>query len=265
MPMLSTVYRAGQVLELFGADHPERSLCEVARLLGVPKSTAHALLQTLCEIGLLRQTANRRYRLGWRILALSHKLLSTTDFRKEARPVMEELAARLGETVHLATLEEDRVVYVDKVRGKHGAQVSITEVGVELPAHCSAVGKVLLAFRPWLEVERFVTKKGLVAFTRNTITDLDRLRQELEVVRARGWAYDLEEAMEGLCCVAAPIRDYTGSVVAAMSLSVPAARFYPRKQEFQRAILAACQEVSERLGYMALEHVTRPRRNGPKR
>ena len=259
--MLSTVQRVGQVLELFGMDHPERSVSEVATLLGIPKSTAHALLCTMCEIGLLRRTAERRYRLGWRILALSTTLLATTQYRAEARPVMEDLVARFGETVHLASLESGRVLYVDKLQGTRAVQVSVTGVGVELPAHCSAVGKVLLAFRPWEEVAAMAVQKGLPALTPHTITDLGRLREELELVRQRGYAFDIEEAVLELCCVAAPIRDHRGHVVAAMSLSVPAYRFHRQKDELRRAIVSACREVSSRLGYSELEEATRWRRS----
>jgi DNA-binding IclR family transcriptional regulator len=249
--MLSTVQRVGQVLELFGVHHPERSLSEVASALGIPKSTAHALLSTLCEIGLLRRNAERRYRLGWRILALSSGLLATTQYRIEARPVMEELVARFGETVHLATLESGRVLYVDKLQGTRAVQVSATGVGLELPAHCSAVGKVLLASRPWREVDEIAAQKGLPALTPNTITDVGRLRAELEEVAQRGFAFDNEEAVPELCCVAAPIRDHNGEVVAAMSLSVPAYRFHRQKADLRRAIVAACAEVSSHLGYLA--------------
>lgn len=240
-------------------DHPERSVSEVASLLGIPKSTAHALLRTMCDIGLLRRTADRRYRLGWRILALSTTLLATTQYRVEARPVMGDLVARFGETVHLATMESGRVLYVDKLQGTRAVQVSVTGIGVELPAHCSAVGKILLAFQPWPEVEALLSRTGLPPLTPNTITDPERLRAELEEVRERGYALDIEEAVLELCCVAAPIRDHRGEVVAAMSLSVPAYRFHRQKDELRRAIVAACREVSYRLGYTAYEDTQRRR------
>ncbi|MCS6868147.1 MAG: IclR family transcriptional regulator [Thermus sp.] len=130
---------------------------------------------------------------------------------------------------------------------------------MELPAHCSGVGKALLAFRPWEEVERIVAERGMPAFTPNTITTLDELRTELQAVRERGYAYDIEEVVPELCCVAAPIRDHTGEVVAAMSLSVPFYRFQQLKEEYRKAILEATRTVSERLGYMGEEAWTRSR------
>lgn len=248
--MLGTIQKAGEVLELFTPEKPEWGVSEVAKALGIPKSGAHALLSTLAQVGFLKRGRDGRYRLGWRILTLSHVLLSTTSWRQEARKAMEELVARYGETTHLAVLNQGRVVYVEKLEGTRAVRVVNTGVGVELPAHCSGVGKVLLAFRPWEEVERIMAESGMPALTPNTITTLDELQTELQAVRERGYAYDIEEAVPELCCVAAPIRDHTGEVIAAMSLSVPFYRFQQMKAVYRSAILKATQEVSERLGYM---------------
>ena len=249
--VLGTVRKVAQVLDLFSAERPEWGVTEVARALGIPKSTAHALLVTMCRIGLLRKTPECRYRLGWRVLALNRVLLETTEFRAEALPVMQSLVNRYGETVHLAALDDGQVVYVEKLEGTRAVRVAVSRVGARLPAHCSAVGKVLLAFRPWDEVQAIVKAQGLPAFTPRTITSLQQLRAELERVRQQGYAYDLEEVMPELCCVAAPIRNYTGAVVAAMSLSVPAYRFHQYKDEYRRAILQAARQVSENLGYFS--------------
>ncbi len=248
--MLGTIRKVGEVLELFTQEQPEWGVSEVAQALGLPKSSAHALLATLTQIGLLHKTPEGRYRLGWRVLALSQVLLSANAWRLEARRAMERLVACYGETTHLATLEAGRVVYVDKLEGTRAVRVNLTRIGAELYAHCSGVGKVLLAFRPWPEVERIVAEKGLPALTPNTITTPDELKTELLRVRERGCAYDIEEAMPELCCVAAPIRDYTGEVVAALSLSVPFYRFRERKEAYREAVLQAAAEVSERLGFV---------------
>jgi len=248
--MLGTVQKVGEVLELFTRGRPEWGVSEVAQALGIPKSSAHALLASLTAIGLLKRNREGRYRLGWRILSLSQVLLSTSSWREEARRAMEELVQRFGETTHLAVLECGRVVYVEKLEGTRAVKVATTGIGVELPAHCSAVGKVLLAHRPWEEVLQIVEARGLPALTPNTITTLDELKTELQAVRERGYAYDIEEAVPELCCVAAPIRDHTGEVIAAMSLSVPFYRFQRKKEEYRKAILEASRTVSERLGYL---------------
>jgi IclR family KDG regulon transcriptional repressor len=252
--MLSTVLKAGQVLSLFERQNPEWGVSQVAATLNIPKSSAHELLSTLTKIGLLRQIENGRYRLGWGLFSLSQVLLDTTQFRDEARQMMEQLAAQYQETVHLAVLDGTMVTYADKLQGHQAVQVGLTGVGFRLNAHCSAVGKVLLADLPWSEACRILAEQDMTEFTPNTITSITELQKELERVRRQGYAYDLEEAMTDLCCVAAPIRDHTGQVIAAMSMSVPAYRFHRSKLEYRQAIVRACHNVSERLGY--LPHVT---------
>lgn len=247
--VLSTVSKVARILQLFTQERPEWGVSEVARALHVPKSSAYALMFSLYRAGLLRKTHGSRYRLGWRILAMNRVLLETTEFRAEALPIMQDLVARFGETVHLAVLDEGQVVYVEKLEGTRAVRVAVSRVGMRLPAHCSGVGKVLLAYRPWEEVKAIIATHGLPSFTPRTITSLEQLRTELEQVRSQGHAYDLEEVMPELCCVAAPIRDYTGSVVASMSLSVPAYRFRQYRDEYRRAIVHATQQVSRNLGY----------------
>jgi DNA-binding IclR family transcriptional regulator len=145
---------------------------------------------------------------------------------------MQEMVATWGETMHLAVLEAGTVVYLEKLRGQQGLQVELSGIGVRLPAHCSGVGKVLLAYQPWSEVLRVVGNEQLYPFTPNTITSLDVLAEELARVRQRGYAYDLEEVSIGLCCVAAPIRDYEGQVIAAISFSTPTHRFRTHREQY---------------------------------
>jgi DNA-binding IclR family transcriptional regulator len=247
--MLQTVQRATQVLRLFTPEQPEWGVTEVAALLGIPKSGAHLLLSTLAAEGLLQRTPGSRYRLGWSLFELSQTKLETTEFLLVARRVMEQLVAGWGETAHLAVLVDGQVLYVEKLQGDRAFEIVLSRVGKRLPAHCSGVGKVLLAHRSWEEVLAIVERQGLPALTPNTITAIDRLRAELDEVRQRGYAFDQEEVMVGLCCAAAPIRDESGEVVAAMSLSVPAYRFYPYRQRLTTAIVEAARRVSTQLGY----------------
>lgn len=259
---LNTVGKAGQVFTLFTLERPEWGVGEVSETLNFPKSSTSVLLSTLAELGLLRRTSSRRYRLGWRIMALSHILLETTEFRAEARRAMEYLVSRFGELVHLAAFEHGRVIYVDKIQGTRAVQVAITAVGVTLPAHGSGVGKILLADRPWEDVTRILEEQGMPALTPNTLTTPEDLREELEAVRTQGFAYDLEETTLDLCCVAAPIRDHTGEVVAALSFSVPKYRFEPGRERYRAAILEAARTVSRNIGYFGRVRSTREK--GPR-
>lgn len=248
--MLQTVQKAAEVLNLFSSEHPEWGISELAKVLTFPKSSTSALVSTMAEQGLLRRTNSGRYRLGWRMIALSQVLLSTTDFRIEARPTMEALIARFGETVHLATLEAGQVIYVEKLQGTRAVHVSVTGVGYRLPAHCSSVGKVILADRGWDEVQQILQGRGMPALTSNTITTIEAFKAEMVRVAAQGYAYDIEETAEELCCVAAPIRDHSGDVVAALSLSVPTYRFQHVREQYRLAVVGATRQISENLGYI---------------
>lgn len=248
--MLNTVLKAGQVLDLFDKQNPEWGVSEVATELDIPKSSAHSLLASLAQIGLLRHGEGGRYRLGWKMLNFGQIVIDTTEFRVESRAVMEQLAAQYRETIHLAVLDDGVVVYADKLQGQQAVQVAVTGLGVRLSPHCSAVGKVLLSHQPWPWVRDIMEKQGMPKFTDNTITDVDRFQEELLQVREQGFAYDLEEAVPDLCCVAAPIYDYDSEVVAALSMSIPAYRFERAKKEYRAAVIRACQKISRNLGYM---------------
>lgn len=254
---MRTVYKAGQVLNLFSVARPEWGVSEVSNALGFPKSSASAMMSALAEQGLLRRTSERRYRLGWQVMAMSHILLATTGFREEARRAMEYLVSVFGETVHLAALERGQVIYVDKLQGTKAVQVAVTAIGNKFSAHASGVGKAILAHRPWDEVVEILGSEGMLARTPNTITDMDEFREELELVRKQGCSYDLEEGVLELSCVAAPIRNHTGEVVAAMSLSVPTYRFDANKERYRDAIISTVREVSQNLGYSGPTRTTR--------
>jgi DNA-binding IclR family transcriptional regulator len=247
--MLGTVLNAGRVLDLFTSETPERGVTEVADALGIPKSRAHALMSSLAHVGLLRRTAEGRYRLGWRVLALGRILTETTEFRAEARRAMEELSGRFGETVHLATLDDGVVVYVDKIEGTRAVRIAVSAVGSMLPAHCSGVGKALLAHRPWEEVAETAERRGLERFTARTITSKEGLARELAAIRRRGYSLDLEEVLPEVCCVAAPIFDHRSRAVAAISVTAPAYRFAEHAKAYQAAVVDLARRVSTRLDY----------------
>lgn len=247
--MLQTIEKASEVLALFDREHAEWGVREVAEALGLAKSSAHDLLASLEQVGLLGKNAEGRYRLGWRLVTLSETLLATTELRREARPIMEDLAEQYRETIHLAVLDDTKVVYVDKLEGKQAVRVELTSLGTRLYAHCSALGKVLLAYQPEENVKRIIKAEGLPRFTANTITDAAELEQMLAKVRKQGYATDQEEILSDLCCIGAPIYNHLGQVLAAISLSIPAYRFQRAQIEFRKAVMRTGNLISERLGY----------------
>jgi len=247
--MLQTIQKAGEILALFDRDHTEWGVREVAVKLKMAKSSTHDLMASLAKLGFLNKTEDSRYRLGWRLVTLSETLLATTELRKEAHPVMEELAAQYQETIHLAVLDDTQAVYVDKLEGRQAVRVELTSLGARLYAHCTALGKVLLAYSPEEEVKRIIQAAGLPRFTPNTITDKEELGQTLVKIRKQGFAYDMEEILPDLCCVAAPIYNHLGQVVAAISMSIPTYRLRRSQTEFRDAIVRTAKIISERLGY----------------
>ena len=247
--MLQTIHKASEVLALYDRDHTEWGVREISDRLKLAKSTTHDLLTSLAQVGFLNKTAEGRYRLGWRLVTLSETLLATTELRHEARPVMEVLAAQYKETIHLAVLDDTKAVYVDKLEGMQAVRVELTSLGTRLYPHCSALGKILLAYSPEEEARRIIRTSGLPRFTPNTITDEEELCQALAQIRKQGYACDFEEILPDLCCVGAPIYNYSGRVIAAISMSLPAYRFRRSQTEYRDAIVRTAKIISDRLGY----------------
>ncbi|NIL76976.1 IclR family transcriptional regulator [Rhodococcus sp. Eu-32] len=251
MATLQTVQKIGPVLDLFTVERPEWGVSEVANTIDLPRSSAHALLSSLVDIGLLQCRARGRYRIGWRVVELGQALRGTVDVRTCAAPVLDRLVENYGETTHLAVMERNRVLYVDKVLGTHNITVQGARVGTRLDAYCTAVGKVLLAQLHHVELARFLDTTTLRRRTPTTITSAAGLVEALDAVRSAGCAFDLGEAVADVDCVAAPVRDDMGQVVAAISMSVPASRFVANRVEFHRAVVGAANEVTRALAEVA--------------
>jgi len=244
--VLQTVTKIGPVLDLFTIERPEWGASEVAEALNIPKSSAHALLVTLSEIGLLQLRSRGRYRLGWKLLELGETVRVSLNrgVRKHARPVMEDLVRTYGETMHLAVLDRTDVLYVDKIVGSQVITITGSRPGARLSAHACAVGKVLLAYTFDEETLAKLLTRPLRAFTSATITDPEVLLSKLSNVRVAGYATELGEVIPDVSCIAAPVTDESRRVIAAMSFTVPANRFSARRLEFQKAIVKAATKVS---------------------
>ena len=255
--MRQIVDRIGAILSLYSFERPEWGVSEVAARLSLAKSTVSELLSSLSAQGFVERTTRGRYRLGWRLFELNHVLLESTPLVRESRRAMQELVERHGESSHMMVLERHQAVIVEKVQATLATQILMSRVGLRLPAHCSACGKLLLAQRPWAEVEQVFDDVELVRFTPATITDLTALSAELDAIRLRGLAFDREEIVPGLSCIAAPIRDDTGEVIAAISLSVPTYRFTGDEAGYARMIAGTAGRISQRLGFDSGSKATR--------
>lgn len=245
--MLLTVKNLGRVLDLYDREHAERGPTEVAALLDMSKSKAHLLMSSMAEIGLLRRTPRGRYCIGWRALQLERLVSGAAPFRSVAHAMALRLARDCGELIHVGALDAGRVVYVDRVAGNRAVKITASAVGQTLPAHCSGVGKTLLAYLEPGQIDAILDEHGTPRRTPNTICDRDALYAELHRIRRDGVAYDREEVMAGLSCVAAPVIGPDGTVVAAMSISAPTARFRESESAYRAMIVGAAGATSREL------------------
>jgi IclR family transcriptional regulator, KDG regulon repressor len=246
---LKSLRKAMRILECFSLQEPRLSLTHIASNVGLPLSTTHRILATLRDVGIVEQEGDRDlYRLGLKLLELGSMVLANMEVHREALPFIEALVRETGETVHLGVFDGTQVVSIEKMDSPHGLASNIT-VGKGAPAYCTAVGKALLAFQPESAVEQ-ICRKRLTRYTPRTITNPARLREELEKVRTFGYAVDDSEHQPDVRCVAAPIRNYSGGVVASLSISGPATRVpkeaIPALAERVKEVAA---KLSSRLGY----------------
>jgi IclR family transcriptional regulator, pca regulon regulatory protein len=213
------------VLCTFSPDRPALGISDLARELGLTRSTTHRYVATLSSLGFLEQDAStRKYRLGPRVLDLGFSTLGSLELREIARPHLRKLTDMTGHTSNLAIRDDTDVILIDRVRGRPGRyhQLEFTlHVGSRLPAYCSATGKVLLAFLPHAELDRLLDRIELVQRGPRTLTDKGALLAELERVRHTGVAVNDEELESALRSIAAPVRSRSGEVVAAINVAIP--------------------------------------------
>lgn len=250
----SLVKSADRVLRIFdviGSRGP-LTFSEVAATLGLPASSTHNLLKTLARREYLRlDPDDRRYHLGLRLWEVAQAYVATNSLPRLAQPFMDRVVAETGETVQLARLDGVENVYLAISESPQPMKL-VSAVGKRLYAHATGLGKVLLADLSTDELRRRLDSVALPAFTANTIVDPDALLAELAEVRHRDYAVDNEEYVIGCRCIAMPIRDASGRVVAAMSVSIPTPRYGPELADrTHRALRVAVDELSARLGHVA--------------
>ncbi|MFF8609814.1 IclR family transcriptional regulator [Streptomyces sp. NPDC015346] len=249
--LVPAVTRAFDILELFLVGPETLSAPEVIRRLDLPRTSTQELLTTLAARSYLAPVPGQpgRYRLGVRSYQLGSRYAEQLDLAAEGRRTAREVADTCGETVHVAVLEDTDVIYIAKADSTHAVRM-VSAAGRRLPAHCTAVGKMLLASLPEAELDARVGDRELAAMTPHSITAPAALRAALAEARARGVAVEHRESNPEVSCVAAPVRDRTGRVVAALSISVPVNR-WSEEREHELTALAAEGAVglSLRLGH----------------
>jgi len=244
-----SIDRALQILELFSLEKSEWGVTEISKALNIYKSNVHNVLTTLAEKSFVKKDPKTdKYKLGIKFFELGSIVIKNMDLRKIAHPYIEELSKEFNETVHLGVLDKGRVISIEGEESDKGL-CSHIEIGKRTPLHCTAVGKAIMAYLSEEEINLVIRGKGLEKFTENTITTKKDLENEFKKVRERGYAVDNMEHEEGERCVAGPIRDYTGKVIASMSISGPAFRIKESNiLDIAKKVKEYCDCISEEMG-----------------
>lgn len=220
---IRSVVRAFSILELFTAERPNLSLTEISRELQLDKGTVHRFVRTLISLGYLEQDdVTKTYSLGLRAIRFGLHVLNKNGLRRQALPHLTELARITGCTVNMAVLDGKEILYVARLANRIATPEILSielEVGSRLPAHCTAMGKALLAWLPDDRVQAIMGPEPYYACSSKTITTWDGLRSELKRIRERGYSTNNQELMEGLQCIAAPVFGHEGNVIAAVNIA----------------------------------------------
>ncbi|MFI9812963.1 IclR family transcriptional regulator domain-containing protein [Saccharothrix variisporea] len=244
---VQSLERGLAVVRAFSADTPALTLTDVAKATGLTRAAARRFLLTLVDLGYVR-TDGKLFSLTARVLELGYAFLSSMSLPEIAQPHLERLSGEVGESTSASVLDGADVVYVARFAVSRIMAVSIT-VGTRFPAYATSMGHVLLAGLSAGELERYLGSVRLEPLTSHTITSVERLRDELDGVRAQGWALVDQELEEGLRSVAAPVRDRSGRVVAAVNVSTHASRTTVdrMREETVPRLLATCAAIEQDL------------------
>ncbi len=248
--MLRTIERTSQLLKLFTLERPEWGITELATILGWSTSTTHDLASSLAQIGFLKRSENRRYKIGWRVLELSQVVLGSSILQAEARKGMERFAAQYNETILLGVLAGGKILFADKIVSTYSLPNVLSTPDMRFHAHCTAAGKVIMANLSAAVREDIIDEHGLTPMTSKSIQSLVTLNDELERIKVQGYAYAFEEAVPGLGCVAAPVFDYSGQVVASLSITTAIHLLQRYLERYRDLIVRTANQVSKRLGHM---------------
>jgi DNA-binding IclR family transcriptional regulator len=242
--------RGLDILELFLDRDAGLSAPEITALTGLPRATVHELLSTLVARSYLRKDqSTRRFHLGLRVFQLGNAYGERLDLVTTGRLVAREVAAECSETVNVGILDGPKVVYMVKVESSQPIRM-VSAIGRQVPASCTALGKALLAYLPQGVVEGlYLGGPGLLRLTPQSIAVMDDLLAQLEEIRRTGLAFESGESTPGISCVAAPVRDHRGTVVASLSVSVPDMRWVQRPaEEWAKFAGEGARRLSELLG-----------------
>lgn len=249
-----SVVRAFGIIEYLSEQEEWLSLRTLARELNLDAATAHRFLTSLKDLGYVQQHPDdSRYQLSLKFAWIASRVLERTQLRNIVHPLLEELTSNTNETTHLAVLESNQAVYIDKVDNKQGMQMR-SRIGSRVYLHSTSVGRAILAFLPDEERSSILEQLDTPNVTTKTITDLALLRKQMELIQNRGYAVDDEENEVGIRCVGAPLFDHTGCVAGAVSISGwTITMTLKRCALLGRELRETCRNISRQLGYQQVD------------
>lgn len=252
MPIIQSVERALQILDLFNEQATELKITDISKLMGLSKSTLHSLLKTLQLHGYIDQNPeNGKYRLGMKLVERGHFVVGSIDIRQKAKGWLTELSRRTGQTTHLGILDGREGVYIEKIEGKLAA-IAYSRIGRRLPVHATAIGKVLIAWLGEPELNALLEGYQYTTYTPSTLASREELMAALTLTREQGYALDSEENEQGVRCVAVPVWNHESRVIAALSLSTLTSRVDDAElANFREQLQQAGLQLSRALGYPA--------------
>jgi IclR family transcriptional regulator, KDG regulon repressor len=246
---VQSVERTLLILETIAHCEDGIRIRELVQRIDLNISTAHRLVNLLEQHGYLEQDMEtKKYFLGLKVMELQGLYIQRTRIPEIGAIVLRKLVQEIGATAHLAVLQEGNVVYIDSYEGKDSS-ISRAAIGRRMPIHCTALGKVLVAWQPWEQIEPYLIRHGIETRTPYTIQSIPEYKAHLNTVRDQGYALDRMENSLSSCCISAPIRDHRNDVVAAISISCPSyLNAEIENERFRAPLFAAVQEIGIKIG-----------------
>jgi IclR family pca regulon transcriptional regulator len=248
---ITSLSRGLSLLSMLAESPHPLNLTELSKRLHLSTSTVQRLTYTLQCLGYVdRENETKKFRIGPKTITMSLRAMRNLNLRNVAFPLLEKTSKEIGETVNLAILDGVEIVYLERIKTQQILNINL-EIGSRLPAFCTSMGKVMLAYLPEDRLEELLNRMKLSPLTPKTITRKEDIKKELKKVRMRGFATNNEELAAGLRSVAAPIRNVRGEVIAAVNIAVPSIRVSQKKLETTLAqkVMETAQQISSNLGY----------------
>ena len=248
---VQTIDRAIDIIELLSTEKDGMGVTDIGKRLDLHKSTVHRLLNALAERGYIeKEPKHGYYKIGLKFIEITSLYLNKLELKTEAQPYLRRLAEIAGQPVHLAILDGGEAVYIEKIEALNSMRM-YSQIGKRVPVHCSAIGKVLLSGLEKNSIDALLDKYEFVSLTKNTIITKKELVRQVQDVRKLGFAVDDEEHEQGVRCIAAPVYDYTGKIIAAVSVSGDKRIIEKNKdEEISMYVIGAAGEISKRMGYI---------------